>query len=208
MDNNIKRYTDLASLIAILKNKQLTLLDPSKWKDKNDAHYLNHYASIKKFKSIYALCFTNTEETSHHWSAYAPGKDGVCITMDTYKFLEYLQSIGDIIHGEVEYNYIKDIENMDIDREKLPFLKRKVFSDEKEYRIILGQSRQKQRQTYKIDFEINIIKKITLSNSLPKELKDPIIRLFKSIDGCKHLDIRRSTLNDNTRWRNACKRAR
>lgn len=31
--STLKRYTNLASLISILKNKELVLLDPMKWED-------------------------------------------------------------------------------------------------------------------------------------------------------------------------------
>ena len=33
----IRRYTDMPTLVYLLKNKQITLLDPNTWDDKNDS---------------------------------------------------------------------------------------------------------------------------------------------------------------------------
>jgi hypothetical protein len=83
----IKRYTNLASLISILKNKELTLLDPSKWEDKNDSHYLLKYAERSSFNSLFALCFTFAPETSHHWKVFSHGSDGVCLKIEAEPFI-------------------------------------------------------------------------------------------------------------------------
>lgn len=203
----IKRYTNIASLVAILKNKELTLLDPSKWEDKNDAHYLLKYRDKKGFNSINVLCFTKAPETSHHWKVFAPGADGVCIRMHTDRFLSYLESIKEIKHGNVEYKFIDEVENDDIKVDQLPFLKRKSFTDEAEYRIILGNEKKNKKKSNVIEFEISLIEKILLSNALPNDLKKPMVELIKGIDGCSNLIIHRSTLNDNARWKKACERA-
>jgi len=211
--NTINRYTNLASLVAILKNKELTLLDPLKWEDQNDAHYLRKYGEKKRFNSLYALCFTTAAETSHHWKVFAPGADGVCIKINMNKFLSYLKSIKknepSIAHGKVEYKYLEDVENKKtpLRLNRLPFIKRAMFRDELEYRVILGKKNKESKKSYGIEFDISIIDRIVLSNSLPYDLRKPMVSLLKSIDGCKNLSIIRSTLNDNGRWKKACERA-
>lgn len=207
MNTDIKRYTNLASLVAILKNKELTLVDPSKWEDKNDAYYLKKYSEKKGFKSLYVLCFTNAPETSHHWKVFAPGANGVCIKMNTDKFLTYLESIKDIKKSEVEYKLIDDIAKERINVDRLPFLKRFAFRDELEYRLIIGKENEEKNNFYNIKFDINIMDKIILSNSLPENLKKPMVELLKGIDACSKLVINRSTLNENKRWKRACERA-
>src|SRR5664280_556671 len=134
MNKDIKRYTNLASLVAILKNREFTLLDPSNWEDKNDTHYLKKYKKEKGFRSLYVLCFTNSPERSHHWKVFAPGADGVCINMNTDKFLSHLESIKEIKKGEVNYKFIDEVEDEEIKIDQLPFIKRKAFEDEAEYR--------------------------------------------------------------------------
>lgn len=61
-----KRYTDLPSLIQILMNRELTLLDPSSWDDKNDSYFISTYKEKKQLQSVLALCFTKKSETYHH----------------------------------------------------------------------------------------------------------------------------------------------
>jgi hypothetical protein len=204
---SLRRYTNLASLISLLKTKELTLLDPSKWEDKNDAHYLLRYAEKKGFRALYALCFTNTSERSHHWKVFSPGSDGVCITVNSDRFLGYLKGIPEIVHDKVEYKLIEDVESERLSVERLPFIKRYAFSDESEYRVIFRSKKEGKKKTHGIPFDVSLIERIHLSNSLPSGLRKPITELLRSIDGCGSLDIQRSTLNDNSRWKNASERA-
>lgn len=203
----INRYTNLASLISILRNKELTLLDPSKWEDKNDAYYLLKYAEKKKFKSLYALCFTIASETSHHWKVFAPGADGVCIRINTERFLSYLDGIPEIVHGKVEYKLLEDVETQKIKTTHLPFLKRNAFRDEQEYRVIFRDENEYKKKTHAIPFDASLIERVVFSNALPNDLKTPIVQLLKTIDECKKLEIYRTTLNENLRWKRAGDRA-
>ena len=132
--------------------------------------------------------------------------------MRTEEFLSHLKSIKEVEFDEVEYKLIDDIENevknkqLKIDR--LPFIKRYAFRDELEYRIICGKKYEKQKGSFGIKFEISIIERIVLSNSLPYDLREPMVKLLKSIPECEDLTITRSTLNENKRWKRACERAR
>lgn len=205
--STLKRYTNLASLISILKNRELTLLDPSKWEDRNDSHYLLQYSERKGFKSLYALCFTKEPETSHHWKAFSPGSDGVCIKILAEPFLAQLNSIKEIVHGDVEYKLIDEVETEALTIDQLPFLKRYPFRDEAEYRVIFRKKVASKSKTHAIPFETSLIQGITLSNSLPKELRGPLAALLNEIDGCADIKISRSTLNENSRWKKAGERA-
>ena len=202
-----RRYTNLASLIAILKNKEITLLDPSKWDDKNDSHYLLRYAEMRGFKSLYALCFTTATETAHHWNTFSRGSDGVCIKIHSAPFIAHLNAVKGVIHGAVEYKLIDEIETEQFTIDQLPFLKRYPFRDEDEYRILFGKKSASKFRSHTIPFPISFIKEITLSNSLPKELRSVVVGLLKDIDGCEDIKISRSTLNENSRWKKACMRA-
>ena len=205
--STLKRYTNLASLIAILKNKEITLLDPSKWEDKNDSHYLLKYGERKGFKSLFVLCFTKASETSHHWKAFSHGSDGVCINIHAEPFMAHLNTIEGVVHGEVEYKLIDEVETEALSIDRLPFLKRYPFRHETEYRVLYRKVAQIKSKTYAIPFNTSLIQAVTLSNSLPAELRKPVVELLKSIDGCADIKISRSTLNDSSRWKKACERA-
>ncbi len=206
-DSMLNRYTDLASLISVLLNKELTLLDPSKWEDKNDSYYLRQYSEKKGVKSLYALCFTTEAETSHHWKAFSHGADGVRIKIKREPFLEQLNSMKQIVHGKVEYKKIEEVETKSLTVDKLPFLKRHPFRDESEYRVLFMKKNASKSKTHSIPFDISLIDSITLSNSLPNELKGAVETLLKSIKGCADIEITRSTLNENSRWKKASIRA-
>jgi len=202
-ETSLKRYTNLASLISLLHTKKLILLDPSRWEDKNDSSYLRVYTEKLKLDSLFALCFTMVPETSHHWKVYSPGADGVCIYIKTDEFLAHLNEIDGIRHGLVEYKPVNEIELNPPNISQLPFLKRFAFRGEEEYRIIYEGKKPPRNKYYKIPFEISWIDKIVLSNALPKELRNSISETMCNIKGCENLNIIRSTLNENNRWKNA-----
>lgn len=205
--STLKRYTNLASLVSILKNKELTLLDPTKWEDKNDSHYLLKYGERRGYQSLFALCFTTEAETSHHWKAFCLGSDGACIKIQADPFIAHLNTLEGVTHGKVIYKLIDEIETENIAVDQLPFLKRYPFRHEAEYRVLFRKEAPSKSKSHAIPFHLSFIQEITLSNLLPKELRGPLVDLLRSIDGCANLKISRSTLNDNSRWKKACDRA-
>lgn len=200
---SLKRYTNLASLISLLNTKRLTLLDPSRWEDKNDSAYLKTYADRLKFSSLFALCFTMVPETSHHWKVYSPGADGVCIYIKTEEFFAHINGIDGIRHDFVKYKPVNELEENPPNISQLPFLKRFAFRGEEEYRVIYENKKWTSKKYYKIPFEISWIEKVILSNSLPKELLNPIRETLCNIKRCDKLEIIRSSLNENNRWKKA-----
>jgi hypothetical protein len=42
----VRRYTDIPALIHLLTEKQITLLDPDTWDDKNDSYFLRLLCAI------------------------------------------------------------------------------------------------------------------------------------------------------------------
>ena len=132
----LMRYTNLASTIHILRNNCLTLLSPKTWNDQNDSAYIAEYKRRKKAKSVLALCFTETIETYHHWSTFAPGCDGVCIEFDRHALIDAVQNDPDVKAEYVRYSTIDDVEHDPPGDDELPFLKRLPYEPEKEFRII------------------------------------------------------------------------
>ena len=62
-----------------LTSERSRYLDPESWDDSNDSHYLALYREKMDLKSVLVLCFTQANETYHHWPVFANGSSGVGI---------------------------------------------------------------------------------------------------------------------------------
>ena len=193
------RYTDLPSLIHILKNRQLTLLNPMTWDDKNDSSFVTLYKEKRQLASVLALCFTRSSETYHHWRIFAPSSSGVRVTFDESSIRESVTGVSGLQLKDVEYVKISDIRNTDLRREKLPFLKRYPYQHESEVRL-LWESSTKKMDAFSFPIKLEAITKVTLSPWLHPSLLDSVKETLKSIEGCRSLRVDRTTLISNDEW--------
>lgn len=193
------RYTDLPSLIHILKNQQLTLLNPMTWDDKNDSSFVTLYKEKCQLASVLALCFTRSSETYHHWRIFAPSSAGVRVTFDESSIRQSITGVPGLQLKDVEYVKISDIRNTDLRREKLPFLKRYPYQHESEVRL-LWESSTKEMNSFSFPIKLEAITKITLSPWLHPSLLDSVKETLKSIEGCGSLRVDRTTLISNDEW--------
>jgi len=196
---NLLRYTELPQLVHILTHRELTLLDPISWDDKNDSRFIALYREKCGLKSVLALCFARSEETYHHWRVFAPGSSGVKIQFDEEKLKESFQSITDLKYRDVEYMTIKDLRSQTIAKERLPFLKRYPFHPENETRL-LWESKTEEKSSLAVSIDLSAITRVTLSPWLHPSLTEGVKSLLKRIDGCSKLSIWQSTLIGNTDW--------
>jgi hypothetical protein len=121
----LRRYTDLTDLpglIYLLSEKAITLLDPQSWDDSNDSYYLRLYREKKSLQSVLALCFTQADETYHHWRIFAGGASGVCISFRRNELLAAVSSVTAIQAKAVRYLKLDQIRDTDIAVRDLPFL--------------------------------------------------------------------------------------
>jgi hypothetical protein len=201
MPNFLNRYTDLPALIQILDRKCVTLLDPLTWDDKNDSYFMAEYKLRHGAKTLLALCFSEADETYHHWRVFSHGSQGVCIQFDKAKFLKQFEIDKRIKHGNMRYARRSAFAvPRTIRLEDLPFLKRRQYEDEREYRIVyLNKETEHQTKDYRIN--IDWILQITLSPWLPSAMQDAIKRTLRSIDGCEHLRILPSTAVNSEKWK-------
>ena len=88
----LRRYTDLPALLNMLSMRQITLLDPKTWDDRNDSFFMSLYKERKKLKTLLALCFAQTPETYHHWRVFSNGSAGVCVVFDRAALLDSVLS--------------------------------------------------------------------------------------------------------------------
>jgi len=197
--NILRRYTDVTSLLHILRRRKITLLDPTTWEDKNDSKFLAIYKDKNNLKTLLALCFTDAPETSHHWKVFSPGSSGICIRFNKIELLNGIEDIKGINHGKVIYKSIDELEKNAPITKELPFLKRYPFRDEEEYRIIYS-NKSRSIRTKSINIDLNSISNIVLSPSLHKKLADTLKETIRSIESCGHIKIHKTTLNDSKRW--------
>lgn len=200
-DVSFRRYTNLAAAIHLLRTRRITLLDPSKWDDRNDAFFMSEYKRLTNAMSVLALCFAESRETYHHWRVFSHGSDGVCIEFDKEQILRTVEREQAVRHGPMNYTLLKFAKKMaDVDVDDLPFLKRSPYGDEAEYRIVYV-DRAVKKTFHDIPIELSHVKRITLSPWLDAALSNSVKASLKSIDGCSSLKIYRSTLIENTDWK-------
>lgn len=196
----LNRYTSLPIALDVLYKKHITLLSPETWEDRNDAYYLERYRDERKLRSVLAICLSLHRETFHHWRIFSNGSAGVCIEFDKDELLKLIPTDKAFRHGKVSYHWIGDLEKKKPELETWPFLKRKPFEDEREYRIIF-ETKTENLRAKSISVELSAIKKVTLSPWLPDAVAQSVISTIKKIEGCANLNVSRSSLIDNSGWR-------
>ena len=193
------RYTDLPSLIHILKNRQLTLLDPMTWDDKNDSSFVTLYKEKSNLASTLALCFTRAPETYHHWRIFAPTSSGVRITFNEQLLRSSVMGISGLQLTEIQYVKLAELRKTAVPRQQLPFIKRYPYHQESEVRL-LWESDTEEKFSYLLPIDLNAITQVTLSPWLHPALADSVKSTIKSIDGCSKLKVHRTTLISNDEW--------
>jgi hypothetical protein len=197
----LRRYTNLASTIHILKTGSLTLLDPSKWEDQGDAHFMSEYKRQARAKSVLALCFSLSGETFHHWKVFASGGDGICIEFDREALEASLRGTPSLQFRSVEYLAIKEWDERSPGTADLPFVKRLPYEPEKEFRIVYTHGSD-EVQSLLIPISHSLITRITISPWMPKPLVNTLIATLKSLSPTP-LSVFRSTLLGNQTWMDA-----
>ena len=104
--------------------------------------------------------------------------------------------------GPVKYSRIDELESNPPSLDKWPFLKRLPFADEAEFRIIYEGS-QGPELSRPLDFDIESVKRVTLSPWMPKSVSESVVALIGTIPDCSDIYVHRSTLIENGRWKKA-----
>lgn len=197
----LRRYTHLPALIRLLQTKSLTLLDPNTWDDSNDTFYISEYKRRKKFKSVLALCLSGAEESYHYWKVFAGHPSGVCVKLRQGVLLKTLRAIPGVTTGVLDYRPMTAARKKALSLDEFPFVKRHAYVDEKEVRV-LWESASESRTSLEIPIPSSCIGRITLSPWLPTSLATATKSLLRSIDGCSHLEVVRSTIIASEEWKN------
>lgn len=208
----LRRYTSLEWCKQILNDQQLSLLDLGDWDDINDKFLIDLYREKSGYTKVLALCFTMSTETHHHWKCYGHGDtpsgcddETVCIEFNRQALEKHVAKVGAIRSGEVEYLLVRQLKALPpppIDR--LPFIKRDGFSDEREWRLITGVAQVAASPT--IPFDLASINRIILNPTFPQERGVAVRAEIKKISGCDHMSVQRSHLTNSKLWKDAAKR--
>ena len=126
---------------------------------------MEQYRKKRNKKSILATCFCYGNESNYHWNAFSKEEDGCMIAFDFGKFVNHVaENYPDVCMGNVQYKYLQELDEK-IKLDDIPFIKRKPYACEKEFRFI--QLFDEEKTSFDIDFDLSFIKKIVLTQKLP-----------------------------------------
>lgn len=197
--NILRRYTDLASLLDLLKRRSITLLPPSTWDDRNDRLMMETYAKVKNLDTLLALCMSNKPETYHHWKVFADKNNGVCIHFHKAPLIDAMNKSGVVVRP-VKYLTFDALVPENLPENQLPFLKRKAFIDEGEVRAVY-QNKEREQELKKVPIDLDVIDRITLNPWMPQPIFDSIEKVIEGMTEGATFDVVRSNLIDSRMWR-------
>jgi len=198
----LRRFTSLTVALDMLVERRVTLVDYAKWPDVNDRVGMNIYKSTLHYGFLGAMCLTMAKETFHHWQVFAGDTAGVCVFFRRKPFIAMFDGNPNVIHGPVEYVELPRINRIDAtDIHRLPFLKRRGFIDEAEYRII-GFS-PNEEPAISVQLDPLAVSKITFSPFVHPSLVESARKVINGLPGWKELRVRHSKLTDSQTWQRA-----
>lgn len=196
----LNRFTTLPVALDLLHRQKLVLLDPVSWDDKNDTEIILEYKRKAKIKSLFALCFTHNSETIHHWKTFANGPSGCCIEFSARKLTEIFKKVKGLRHGLVNYHSIQEAGRLPFKLSEIPFIKRKPYQFEREYRVIWEGNSEAAYQ--EIDLPLTVINRITFSQQMPEPVFESVKELLVTNYAALKNKISHSTIYLNKNWVN------
>lgn len=200
MSDSFKHYTELPYVLQALQTKELTLVSPKGWDDKNDAFSLEQYRKRRRLRTVLAMCLTQAWQTYHHWRVFTHGASGSCIYFKTAPFVELLSAQRGVIGKPVRYRSFKELRKKPPTLAELPFLKRIEYEPELEFRVIYESSRDSVR-SYTIPFDINLVERVVVNPWLPTSTVASLGDTIRGIPGCQDLAVNRATIVESDEWR-------
>ena len=204
MTEFLRRYTDVLSVIDIIRERRLTLLSPQAWPDRNDALGLELYRKLTGSVAVYACCLTDAVETSHHWQIFSNHNHGVCVVFDKEKLAAAFDD-ADVRHGPMQYRsltYLREPDSLDVS--SLPFLKRDTFQAEWEYRAVstntLGLIAP---SSVHVPIQIDCISRIVIGPTVPRPLGITLKAVIREQSLSSGLKVTFSALWNNKNWNDA-----
>jgi hypothetical protein len=182
----------------MLQRKEIALLDPASWEDRNDAYYLDLFRAKNAFTSVFALCMTRASTTFHHWKIFSGSTSGVCLHFN-YDQLVLWATANQIQLRSVEYFSLQKARRIPPSKLDLPFRKRHAFKDEAELRL-LHASHEQQRSSKAFSFKLSMLEKIQINPWLPEGAFNAVSESIREIEDCRSLAVEQSHLLNNREW--------
>ncbi|MEX1258372.1 MAG: hypothetical protein WEG36_12205 [Gemmatimonadota bacterium] len=207
----LRRYTHVSALRSIFADQRMRLGRFKDWEDKNDSHYVEAYRREGNFTDVRILCLSAAEEDFHHWRSFAFSPDGVLIVFNgTELHNALLRAPRLVAHGPMEYHWwtggLKRLKRLKPDEppllggrirpDRLPFVKRKHFQGEREYRYVFGFT-DSSKQERNVDVPTASIARVWLS----PWSKASSLHAIRRMPGANSIQINRSKLLNNKEWR-------
>jgi hypothetical protein len=201
--NVIRRYTSIAAVIDMLRHRQMALLDPATWDDRNDRYFMDLYKAGRDLGGLYAACAATCFETYHHWRVFTSSADGACVEIYRQPLELALAGLKGVRFGDVKYLRLDQVERLTSrDVSNLPFFKRVAFEPEQEYRIVVETS-ESQQPAIHLEMPLEWIGRILLNPWLPERVARSVIATLKGLPGTRELTVERSHMIENARWKRA-----
>lgn len=189
----------------MLRTQTISVLAPETWEDQNDTYLLSLYKKARpEIKSLLVLCMTDASSTYHHWRVYAGSPSGVQIQFNPQAFQAWVdtQPHPNMRFEKVDYPPVKRFESGRFSTDKFPFLKRRAFRDEDEYRLIVEDYKTEGLRVYTLPFDLTIIEEIKLSPWLPESLVETVKQTLAEAysgpeGGWERIKVRRTSLLAN-----------
>lgn len=163
---------------------------------------MEKYKEKKKLKTVLALCFTSKAETFHHWKVFANNSAGVCVRFNKDNLLASFNKIYGIKYDYVTYRSMRYLKsNPPSSADELPFLKRKQYRDEKEFRIIYKNKNKEHKVKY-LTIDLQSIERITLSPWIPLPVSKTVKKVICNIDGCNLIQLLKTGMVEHKVWKN------
>lgn len=198
----LKRYTELPYVLQILQTRQLTLLNPTSWDDRNDSHFVQAYRERKGLGSVLALCLTEAAQTYHHWRVFTHGASGACLQFNKKRFLDWIAGNEALCGRPVQYKTLRQIRQSPPALDDLPFIKRRAYEHELEFRLLYAT--QRRSPPFKaFNLPLDTIDSILLNPWLPPSTAKAVESVIHRIDGCESMRILRATIISNDEWQQA-----
>lgn len=206
-DPSLKRYTELPYVLQCLQTRTLTLLSPSTWDDKNDAFFIDEFRKQRRLRAVHALCLTEAVQTYHHWKVFTHGASGACLYFDRSEFEKWLTATSGLAGRKVLYRTVRELRARPPSLADLPFLKRRAYSQEDEFRL-LHCSQSSAARTWSIAFPIEMVEQVVLNPWLPVGVVTDLKAVIRSLPGCSNLPVQRATIVQSDEWQRLAVRAK
>jgi len=207
--NELRRYTDVLSVMDMLRHERITLLSTDKWADQNDRHTMEVYAARKRIPSVVAYCMTAGVETAHHWQLFAGHGFGACVVFKKDEFVDFVTRRRGLRCESMDYWTLARLEReQPVPVEKLPFIKRAAFEAEQEVRVIADHDANVDGPTQHVSIRRGLIDRIVFSPFAVRPLVENAKEVMLGFEGCSTVRFTHSALMNNRKWRREADKAR